>query len=143
MIAAGFRLPKKNILVSLGKEENKVKLLPGIQTLSDMGFKIFATEQTAEFLLEKGVPCKKVYKISTAKHPNVSDLLAKGTLDLIINIPTHAFQRESTDGFTIRRKAIDMNISLITNRQLAEAFITSLAEQKGNGLKAKSWEEYR
>ncbi len=143
MIAAGFRLPKKNVLVSLGKEENKVKLLPGIQTLADMGFKIFATEQTAEFLTEKGVPCEKVYKISTAKHPNVSDLLEKGTLDLIINIPTHAFQRESTDGFTIRRKAIDMNIPLITNRQLADGFITALHEQKGNGLKTKSWDEYR
>ncbi|MDO8576262.1 MAG: ATP-grasp domain-containing protein, partial [bacterium] len=143
MMAAGFRLPKKNVLVSLGKEENKVKLLPGIQTLADMGFKIFATEQTAEFLREKGVRCEKVYKISTAKHPNVSDLLSKGTLDLIINIPTHPFQRESTDGFTIRRKAIDMNIPLITNRQLADGFITALAEQKGNGLKTKSWSEYR
>ncbi|MEK7156686.1 MAG: carbamoyl-phosphate synthase (glutamine-hydrolyzing) large subunit [Patescibacteria group bacterium] len=143
MLAAGFRLPKKNILVSLGKEENKVKLLPGIETLVGMGFKIFATEQTAEFLLEKGVKCEKVYKISTAKHPNVSDLLAKGTLDLIINIPTHPFQRESTDGFIIRRKAIDMNIPLITNRQLADGFITALAEQKGNGLKTKSWAEYR
>jgi len=143
MMAAGFRLPKKNILVSLGKEENKIKLLPGIQTLAGMGFKIFATEQTAEFLADKGVKCEKVYKISTAKHPNVSDLLAKGTLDLIINIPTHPFQRESTDGFTIRRKAIDMNIPLITNRQLADGFITALAEQKGNGLKTKSWAEYR
>lgn len=170
MMAAGFRLPKKNILVSLGKEENKIKLLPGIQTLAGMGFKIFATEQTAEFLADKGVRCEKVYKISTAKHPNVSDLLEKGTLDLIINIPTHAFQRESTDGFTIRRKAIDMNIPLITNRQLADGFITALAEQKAkrsgvphqksrtrtpnvmkngtfgvgrNGLKTKSWAEYR
>lgn len=143
MMAAGFRLPKKNVLVSLGKEENKVKLLPGIQTLVGMGFKIFATEQTAEFLREKGVKCEKVYKISTDKHPNVSDLLKKGTLDLIINIPTHAFQRESTDGFTIRRKAIDMNIPLITNRQLADGFITALHEQEGSGLKTKSWEEYR
>ena len=143
MLAAGFRLPKKNVLVSLGKEENKMKLLSGIQTLADMGFKIFATEQTADFLTERGVKCEKVYKISTAKHPNVSDLLAKGRLDLIINIPTHPFQRESTDGFTIRRKAIDMNIPLITNRQLADGFITALAEQKGNGLKAKSWAEYR
>ena len=161
MMAAGFRLPRKNILVSLGKEENKVKLLPGIQTLAEMGFKIFATEQTAEFLAEKGVKCEKVYKISpdarearsgsrppsgrrdTVREPNVLTLLNAGKLDLIINIPTHPFQRESTDGFIIRRKAIDMNIPLITNRQLADGFITALAEQKGNGLKTKSWEEYR
>ena len=108
-----------------------------------MGFKLFATEHTAEFLLENGVECKKVFKISTKKDPNVSELLANGTLDLIINIPTHVFARESTDGFIIRRKAIDMNIPLITNRQLAEAFVTALHEQKGNGLKTKAWSEYR
>jgi carbamoyl-phosphate synthase large subunit len=143
MLAAGFRLPKKNILVSLGEKENKVKLLPSIQLLGSMGFKLYATEHTADFLLENGVECKKVYKISTEKEPNVSELLANGTLDLIINIPTHVFARESTDGFVIRRKAIDMNIPLITNRQLAEAFVTALHEQKGNGLKTKSWAEYR
>jgi len=142
MLAAGFRLPKKNILVSLGEKENKVKLLPSIQLLVDMGFKLFATEHTADFLLENGVERKKVFKISTKKEPNVSALLADGTLDLIINIPTHVFARESTDGFIIRRKAIDMNIPLITNRQLAEAFVTALHEQKGNGLKTKSWAEY-
>ncbi|QQG37652.1 MAG: carbamoyl-phosphate synthase (glutamine-hydrolyzing) large subunit [Candidatus Kaiserbacteria bacterium] len=143
MMAAGFRLPKKNVLVSLGKEENKVKLLPSIELLSGMGFKIFATENTADFLRESDVACEKVYKISTHKHPNVGDLLAKGTLDLIINIPTRAFQSENTDGFTIRRKAVDTNVPLITNRQLAEAFVAALAEQKGNGLHAKSWREYR
>ena len=143
MLAAGFRLPKKNILVSLGEKENKVKLLPSVQLLAHMGFKLYATEHTADFLLENGVECKKVYKISTKKEPNVSELLTNGTLDLIINIPTHVFARESTDGFIIRRKAIDMNIPLITNRQLAEAFVTALHEQKGNGLKAKAWAEYR
>ena len=143
MLAAGFRLPKKNILVSLGEKENKVKLFPSIRLLADMGFKLYATEHTADFLLENEVECRKVYKISSKKNPNVSDLLADGTLDLIINIPTHVFARESTDGFTIRRKAIDMNIPLITNRQLAEAFITALHEQKSNGLKTKAWSEYR
>ena len=143
MMAAGFRLPKKNVLVSLGKEENKLKLLPSMQLLADMGFRIFATENTADFLSENDIRCKKVYKVSTAKSPNVSDLLSGAKLDLIINIPTHAHQLESTDGFFIRRKAVDMNIPLITNRQLAEGFITALSEQKGNGLKAKSWSEYR
>ena len=143
MMAAGFRLPKKNILVSLGKEENKVKLLPSLQILRDMRFALFATPNTADFLNNNGVPCKKVFKVSTDKHPNVADLLADGKLDLIINIPTHAYERENTDGFFIRRKAIDSNVPLITNRQLAEGFIAALHEQKGNGLKAKSWDEYR
>ncbi|MBI4088036.1 carbamoyl-phosphate synthase (glutamine-hydrolyzing) large subunit, partial [Candidatus Kaiserbacteria bacterium] len=143
MMAAGFRLPKQNILVSLGKEENKIKLLPSIQALVDMKFRIFATENTADFLKQNGIPCEKVYKISTPNSPNVSELLEgappAGGLDLIINIPTHSYQRESTDGFIIRRKAIDMNIPLITNRQLAEGFITALAETKGTGLKTKAW----
>ncbi len=143
MMAAGFRLPRKNILISLGKEENKVKLLPAIQELAKMKFKLFATEDTADFLHSHNIHCKKVFKISTKREPSVATLLDAGTLDLIINIPTRASLSENTDGFTIRRKAVDMNISLITNRQLAEAFIFALAEQKGNGLKTKSWKEYR
>ena len=143
MLSAGFRLPKKNILVSIGGEESKVKLLESIRVLHGMKFKLFATENTADFLKDNNIPCEKVYKIGTGKKPNVADLLANGKLDLIINIPTRTYQGESTDGFTIRRKAIDMNIPLITNRQLAEAFVTALAEQQGNGLKAKAWHEYR
>ncbi|MDO8576333.1 MAG: carbamoyl-phosphate synthase large subunit, partial [bacterium] len=171
MLAAGFRLPKKNILVSLGKEENKLKMLPSIKLLDTMKFKFFATEHTADFLCENNILCDKVYKISSTIAPNVAELFDGGKLDLIINIPTKG-RENTTDGFTIRRKAIDMNIPLITNRQLAEAFVTALAEQKAersgvphqkptkkntgnpkenstlfgagrNGLKAKSWEEYR
>jgi len=143
MLAAGFRLPKRNVLVSLGKEENKLKLLPAMRMLAGMKFKLFATEHTADFLAENNVACKKVYKISSKREPSVLSLVEKGAVDLIINIPTRAYERENTDGFTIRRKAIDMNIPLITNRQLADGFITALAEQKGNGLKTKSWAEYR
>jgi carbamoyl-phosphate synthase large subunit len=142
MLAAGFRLPKKNILVSIGGEESKVKLFEAMQLLSNMKFKLFATEHTADFLRERGIACEKVYKISSKKNPSVAGLMENGDLDLIINIPTKAFANESTDGFIIRRKAIDLNIPLITNRQLADAFITALAEQK-DGLNAKSWEEYR
>jgi carbamoyl-phosphate synthase large subunit len=142
MMAAGFRLPKKNILVSLGKEENKIKLLPAMKLLAEMKFKLFATEHTADFLHENGITCEKVYKISTKKEPNVLSLMMGGDLDLIINIPTKG-RENTTDGFTIRRKAVDMNIPLITNRQLADGFVTALAEQKSNVLKAKSWEEYR
>jgi len=142
MLAAGFRLPKKNVLVSLGKEENKLKLLPSMQTLRDMGFKIFATEHTADFLETNDISCTKVWKISSKREPNVHSLIENAKVDLIINIPTRAFERENTDGFLIRRKATDMNIPLITNRQLAESFIVALQEQKGNGLKTKSWNEY-
>ena len=145
MMSAGFRLPRKgsNILISLGKEENKVKLLPAIQELANMKFKLYATEHTADFLREHDIACEKVYKIQNDAEPGVLPLLDKGKLDLIINIPARALDRETKDGFIIRRKAIDLNIPLITNRQLAEAFIFALVEQKGVELKAKSWEEYR
>jgi len=143
MMAAGLRLPKKNILVSIGGEESKVKLLESMKLLSSMQFKLHATEHTADFLKENGVPCEKVYKISSKETPNVAELLNNGSADLIINIPTRAFTGETTDGSIIRRKAVDMNIPLITNRQLAEAFVTALAEEKGKEPKTKSWKEYR
>jgi len=143
MMAAGFRMPKRNILVSLGKEENKLKLLPAMQMLADMKFKLFATEHTADFLSENDVPCEKVYKISSEREPSVLSLIERGAVDFIINIPTRSYERENTDGFIIRRKAIDMNIPLITNRQLAEAFVFALAERTNNGLKAKARTEYR
>jgi len=145
MLAAGFRLPHKNVLVSLGQEENKQKLLPSLHLLSALKFKLYATEHTADFLTIHDIPCEKVYKIRTEKSPNVSQLLENGTLDLIINIPTRIFVGENTDGFIIRRRAVDMNIPLITNRQLAEAFVAALAEHehKSDGLKPKSWSEYR
>ena len=143
MLAAGFRLPKKRVLISLGKEENKLKLLSSMKALAGMKFKLFATENTADFLRANGILCEKVYKISSGKEPGVLSLVEKGAVDLIINIPTRAFERENTDGFTIRRKAIDMNIPLITNRQLAEAFVMALLENDTNNLKAKHWGEYR
>lgn len=143
MLAAGFRLPKKNILVSLGKEENKMKLLPAMRELHTMKFKLFATEHTADFLRENNIPCEKVYKISTGKSPCVSTLMDDGHIDLIINIPSRKFGREATDGFIIRRKAVDLNIPLVTNRQLADGFIMALAELKNDEIKTKSWKDYR
>ncbi|MFA6050541.1 MAG: carbamoyl-phosphate synthase (glutamine-hydrolyzing) large subunit [Candidatus Paceibacterota bacterium] len=143
MQSAGLRLPKKNILISLGKEENKVKLLSSIKSLAALGYNLFATEDTADFLKREGVLCKKVYKIHTETKPNVADLFAEGAIDLIINIPARALARESGDGFIIRRKAVDLDIPLITNRQLAEAFITALASTKKGDFKIKSLAEYK
>jgi len=143
MMAAGFRLPKKNVLVSIGGEQSKLKLLSSLRALVAMGFKLFATENTADFLRSHEIACEKVWKMRSRREPGVLSLIERGKIDLIINIPTRAYERENTDGFTIRRHAIDMNIPLITNRQLAEAFVTALEEQKVNGLKVKSWSEYR
>src|SRR3989344_5378945 len=121
MLAAGFRLPEKNILVSLGGDENKVKLLASVQKLAALKFSLYATEHTAGFLTSHGLACTKVYKMQTRKNPNVARLIEGGELDLIINIPLRV--RDASDGFLVRRRAIDLNIPLITNRQLAEAFV--------------------
>lgn len=142
MMAAGFRLPEKNILVSLGGEENKVKLLASIRKLSEMGFKLFGTEHTAKFFNSNGVNMRLVHKMHEKRSPNVFELLSSGELDLFINIQTRAL-KESENGFMVRRKAVDMNVPLITNRQLAEGFVTALAETKVHELPVKSWSEYR
>lgn len=142
MMAAGFRIPQKRVLLSLGGEENKVKLLPAIRELSSMGFELYATEHTADFLLANTLKCKKVFKLYQKKKPNISELMSSGDLDLIINIQARAL-KPSEDGFILRRKAIDMNIPLITNRQLAEAFILALAETDTKSLPTRSWDEYR
>ncbi|MBP9816473.1 MAG: carbamoyl-phosphate synthase (glutamine-hydrolyzing) large subunit [Candidatus Pacebacteria bacterium] len=148
MMAAGFKLPKKNVLVSLGKEENKIKLLPSVETLHRMGFHIYATEHTADFLKQNNIPCERVYKIKSGGNPNVLTLLDSGKLDLIINIAARGLARPEnskgslSDGFVIRRKAVDLNIPLITNRQLAEGFINALEEMNGKTIEAKAWDEY-
>jgi len=143
MLSAGFRLPNKNILISLGKEENKVKLLPALRELAKMNFKLFATEHTADFMRENGIECEKVYKIGTKKEPSVGSLLDNDGVDLIINIPGRNFGRDAADGYIIRRKAVDLNIPLITNRQLAESFIVAFSEMNPAQLKSEAVSAYR
>lgn len=142
MLAAGFRVPKKNVLVTLGGDENKVKLLPALQKLAEMGFNFLGTEHTAQFLEKNGIRCKTLYKITDKKEPSVMSYIERGDLDFIINVPAKPLARETEDGFVIRRRAVDLNIPLVTNRQLAEAFIMAFVEQSGNGLKVKAWSEY-
>lgn len=141
MVAAGFRLPTKNVLLSIGGDEHKVKLLPAIQVLKEMGFNFYATEHTSDFLAEHKIKSTKVYKLHQKRKPNVSELLASGDLGLIINIQTRALT-PNQDGFQVRRKAIDMNIPLITNRQLAEAFTFALKEMQDAPQSIKDWNEY-
>ena len=143
MMAAGMKLPRKNVLVSIGGEENKVKILPSLRTLHELGYQLFASEGTTDYLEENGIPCKKVHKVTAKKEPNIVSLIEEGDISLIINLPTRPLARESEDGFVIRRKAVDLGIPLITNRQLAEAFVTALREtDKGRKLPALPWSAY-
>jgi len=148
MLSAGFRLPSKNILVSLGGEENKTKLLPSVRALHGLGFRVYATKNTASFLNENGIAATAVHKVSEGGEPNVITLIEDGHIGLILNITGRRIAREgkivreTTDGYAIRRRAIDFNIPLITNRQLAEAFVNAFSVYKNGFLKVKAWDEY-
>ncbi|MEK7613792.1 MAG: carbamoyl-phosphate synthase (glutamine-hydrolyzing) large subunit [Patescibacteria group bacterium] len=148
MMAVGFRLPKKGIFVSIGRDDNKIKLLPELKQLHKLGLPIHATPGTAEFLKEHGVKSQIVHKLQSGRHPNVSDLFSKRAVDLIINIPTRAYSRSGAttkqmkDGYTVRRRAVDLGIPLITNLQLAEAFLAALFRLGKDELHVKRWDEY-
>jgi len=142
MLSVQFRMPRKNILLAVGGEANKIKMLPQFIKLKVMGFSLFATEHTADFLLSHGISSKRVHKLSTSQKPNVSDLLMNGKLDLIINIPAHFLKRERDDDFIIRRRAIDLHIPLISNLSMARAFINAMDSCRPGELKIKAWDEY-
>ena len=148
MLAVGYRLPKKELFISIGREDNKQKLLPRISALSELGFSFHATPGTAAFLKENGIVSKTVHKIQTGMHPNAADLFLSHAIDLIINIPTRAYSRrggptrQRKDGYIIRRRAVDLGIPLITNLQLADDFLGALARLKKESLQIKRRDEY-
>ena len=142
LLASGYSVPEKNVLVSLGGIENKEKFLESSKKLAGMGYEIFATPNTSEFLKNNGVANTLVHKISEQKNPNIRDYLKKNKLDLIINVPENYAHKEMTDGYYIRRKAADLAIPLITNRQLARLFVDSIASKKISDLEIKSWNDH-
>jgi carbamoyl-phosphate synthase large subunit len=141
-MASWFTLPKKRVLLSIGGDIGKRRMLDGVQKLADRGIALIATEGTAAFLRKNGIPCKTAYKIHTGKKPNVADYIGKENLDLIINIPVNYLTRDRSDGYEIRRKAIDENVPLISNLQIAEALIDALTKAPLGTLAIKSEREY-
>jgi len=145
LISVGYTVPKKNILISVGKIEDKADLLDEVKRLVDLkGFNIYATPGTADFLKENGVKnVKKVAKASDKKADvTILDLLEKRKVEMVINIPRKYSDEEMTDGFLIRRKSIDFNIPLITNVQLASLLIDVIASDTVEELEIASWDEY-
>jgi carbamoyl-phosphate synthase large subunit len=142
MISVGFTIPKKNILLSIGRIEDKTALLESAKILQKHGYNLFATEGTSQFLNENGVKNSLVHKVSTGKSPNLLDYLEKKKLDFVIDIPKNYTRREITDGYLIRRTAIDMNIPLITNVQVAKMLIEAFTKYKLEDLEILSWGEY-
>ena len=142
MISVGFTIPKKNILLSIGRIEDKANFLASAKALQRMGFDLFATEGTSDFLKDNGVKNLKLFKVSTGKSPNIIDYIGEKKLDLVIDIPKNYTRQEITDGYIIRRKAIDMNIPLLTNLQVAKLLTEALKQYKIGDLEIKSWDEY-
>ncbi len=142
LIATGYRLPKQNVLISSGGAKGKVQLLEPAQELVKNGYSIYATAGTAKFLSENGVECATVAWPDEEGENNVIDMIAAHKFDLIINIPKNQTKRELTNGYRIRRDAIDHNIPLMTNARLAKAFIEAFCALKLEDVKIKSWQEY-
>ena len=142
LLSVGYRLPVKSVLLSLGSLDSKAELLESVRALQSMGVKINATDGTAKFLTEAAVPVTRLEWPLSQDHPNCMDALKSRTLDLVINIPKNNKREELTNGYMIRRAAVDHNVPLITNRQIAARFIEAIVRHKPRELKIKPWSEY-
>lgn len=140
-MATGQKVQGKKILLSIGADK-KIKLLPMIQKLDADGWELYATEGTHDFFAHHGIASRIVYKVSENQYPNIKDLLSSKQIDLIVNIPTNKQASIITDGFKIRRMAIDYNIPLITNLKIAQALLLCLSEVDLSTSPIKSWKEY-
>ena len=139
LIAVGFTAPKKNILLTVGRLEDKVDILPVVELLHSQGYSFFATNRTHEFLESRGIPSALLHKVSEPRDPNIRQYLEKKRIDLVINIPTHSTGDEQTDGYYIRRMTIDQGIPLITNVQLAKRIIEALTQENVDELPIMRW----
>jgi len=139
LLAVGFTMPKKSILLTIGRIEDKLDMLPAIQSLQAKGFSFFATNRTHEFLESRSFPCALLHKVSEPRDPNIREYLEKKRIDLVINIPTHTSNAERTDGYFIRRLATDSGIPLITNVQLAKRLIEALCQENIEELPVLRW----
>ena len=142
MIATGYSIPRHNILVSSGGLKGKVDLLEPMKKLAEAGYTIYATEGTSKFLADNGVKSTVVSWPDEDGENKVMDMIAEHKFDLIINVPKNQTKRELTNGYRIRRGAIDHNIPLMTNVRLAKAFVEAFCSMKLDDIKIKSWQEY-
>lgn len=141
-LAVGYKLPEKNILISAGRAKDKVDLLEPAQQLEKMGYKLFATLGTAKFLKENGVKVSGLHKVSDKQSPNIKEAFKKGKIDMAIVIPTKYAHDEMTDGYRIRRMAVDKHVPLMTNVQFAKTLVRAMGKYKCEDLKIESWEGY-
>ena len=143
LIAVGTTIPEKNIMVSSGDAKSKVDLLEPCRELAKNGYNIYATVGTQKFLAENGIDATVVGWPDEESELKITDMMAGKQFDLVINIPKNQTRRELTNGYKIRRAAIDHNIPLLTNARLASAFIHAFCAVKETEIPIKAWDEYK
>jgi carbamoyl-phosphate synthase large subunit len=129
MLSVGYKIPKKNILLSTGPVESKADLLSSVKLLVNKGYNLFSTGGTHKFLKDNNVESQLLYWPDQKESPNTLEYLRKRKIDLVINIPKDHTKNELDNDYTIRRSAIDFNIPLITNSRLAQAFINAFCKK--------------
>lgn len=143
MLSVGYRIPKKTVLLSTGGAKQKAELLDAAKTLVAHGYKLYATGGSSNYLADNGVENTRVYWPSDeGKHPQALDMLHNKEIDMVVNIPKNLTVHELTNGYKIRRAAIDLNVPLITNSRLACAFINAFCSLSLEDIDIKAWGEY-
>lgn len=143
MLSVGYRIPQKAVLLSTGGYKQKVDLLDATLMLAEKGYKIYATEGTHNFFKENGIESTKVFWPSEQGQPQALELLHNKEVDLVVNINKNLTAGELTNGYKLRRAAIDLNIPLLTNARLASAFISAFCKLDLEDIRIKSWAEYK
>ena len=143
MLSVGQRIPRKTVLLSTGGAKQKAEMLDAAKMLLQHGYELYATGGTSKYLTENGIENTLVYWPSDeGKVPQALDLLHEKKIDMVVNIPKDLTPRELTNGYKIRRAAIDLNVPLITNSRLASAFITAFCNVSMDDIDIKAWGEY-
>jgi carbamoyl-phosphate synthase large subunit len=141
MLAVGYTIPEKNILLSTGDSRSKIYMLSAAQALQDKGYHIYATQGTADFFAQNGIVAEPVHWPESSEHPNALDYIKQHRIDLVVNIPKNLSADELNNDYLIRRSAIDFNVPLITNARLASAFIQAFCKMQMEDVKVKGWGE--
>ncbi len=142
MLSVGYRIPRKNILLSTGNAKQKAEMLGAAKMLVEKGYKLFATGGTSRFLTEQGVKNTLVYWPGETGEPQALEMLHRKEIDMVVNIPKNLTAGELGNGYRIRRAAIDLNIPLLTNARLAGAFIGAFCTMGPDDIAIRSWSEY-
>jgi carbamoyl-phosphate synthase large subunit len=143
LLSVGYRLPIKSIFLSTGPIKSKADFLESTEVLKNLGMKLFATKGTADFMHANGIKATLLHWPLDNVKPNAVDYISKGKIDLVINIPKNYQEEELTNDYIIRRKAVDFNVPVITNLQLARRLVEALSRKSLENLHIKSWREYK